>query len=79
MELHGLLGACVCVLSDLGRIGGWNYEERWSRIDGEELAMAANGGNRIERNAEGSGGFGDFCNKKDSKDEDQLIFRGDDL
>jgi hypothetical protein len=22
---------------------------------------------------------GDFCNKKDSKDEDQLIFRGDDL
>jgi hypothetical protein len=55
MKMHGLLGVCVCVLSDLGRIGGWNYEERWSRIDGEELAMAANGGSRIERN---TGGFG---------------------
>jgi hypothetical protein len=58
MESHGLLDACVCVLSDLRRIGGWNYEERWSRIDGEELAMAANGGNRIEQNAKGLGGFG---------------------
>jgi hypothetical protein len=45
----------VCVLSDLGRISGWNYEERWSRIDGEELAMAANGGSRIKWN---TGGFG---------------------
>jgi hypothetical protein len=26
-----------------------NYEEGWSRIDGEEQAMAANGGSRIER------------------------------
>jgi hypothetical protein len=44
----------VCVLSDLGSIGGWNNEKRWSRIDGEELAMAANDGSRMERNA---GGF----------------------
>jgi hypothetical protein len=58
MELHGLIDDCVCVLSDLGRIGGWNYEERWSRIDGEELAMAANGGSWMQRNAGGSGGFG---------------------
>ncbi len=26
-----------------------NYEEGWSRIDGKEQAMAANGGSRIER------------------------------
>jgi hypothetical protein len=34
-----------------------NYDEGWSRIDEEEPTMAANGGSRIERNAEGSGGF----------------------
>jgi hypothetical protein len=34
-----------------------NYEEGWSRIDGEELAMAADGGSRMKWNAEGSGGF----------------------
>jgi hypothetical protein len=27
-----------------------NYEEGWSRIDGKEQAMAADGGSRIERN-----------------------------
>jgi hypothetical protein len=85
MELHGLLGACVCVLSDLGRIGGWNYEERWSRIDGEELAMAANGGNRIKQNAEGSGGFGrkpmdiwwalESGEKEDQEDQEQQQVR----
>jgi hypothetical protein len=26
-----------------------NYEEGWSRIDGEEQAMAANGGSWMER------------------------------
>jgi len=26
-----------------------NYEEGWSRIDGEEQAMAADGGSQIER------------------------------
>jgi hypothetical protein len=26
-----------------------NYEEGWSRIDGKEQAMAADGGSRIER------------------------------
>jgi hypothetical protein len=26
-----------------------NYEEVWSRIDGEELAMAANSGSRMKR------------------------------
>jgi len=44
MELHGLLGICWCVLSGLGKLAARNYEEGWSRIDGEEQAMAANGG-----------------------------------
>jgi hypothetical protein len=34
-----------------------NYEEGWSQIDGKEQAMADDGGSRIERNAEGWGGF----------------------
>jgi hypothetical protein len=37
------------VLSSLGKLAAGNYEEGWSRIDGEEQAMAANGGSRIER------------------------------
>jgi hypothetical protein len=49
MELHGLLGICWCVLSGPGKLATENYEEGWSRIDGEEQAMAADGGSRIER------------------------------
>jgi hypothetical protein len=49
MELHGLLGICWCVLSGPGKLATGNYEEGWSRIDGEEQAMAADGGSRIER------------------------------
>jgi hypothetical protein len=37
------------VLSGLGKLAAGNYEEGWSRIDGEEQAMAADGGGRIER------------------------------
>jgi len=48
MELHGLLGICWCVLSGPGKLAAGNYEEGWSRIDGEEQAMAADGGSRIE-------------------------------
>jgi hypothetical protein len=49
MELHGLPGICWCVLSSLGKLAVGNYEEGWSRIDGKEQAMAADGGSRIER------------------------------
>ncbi len=49
MELHGLPGICWCVLSSPRKLAAGNYEEGWSRIDGEEQAMAANGGSRIER------------------------------
>jgi len=41
--LHGVAWLAGCVLSGLGRLAVGNYEERWSRIDGEEQAMAANG------------------------------------
>ncbi len=34
-----------------------NYEEGCSRIDGEELVMAADSESRMKRNAEGLGGF----------------------
>jgi len=37
------------VLSGPGRLVVGNYEEGWSRIDGEEQAMAANGGSWMER------------------------------
>jgi hypothetical protein len=37
------------VLSSPRKLAAGNYEEGWSRIDGEEQAMAANGGSRIER------------------------------
>jgi len=50
MELHGLLGVCWCVLCGPGRLAAGNYEKGWSRIDGEEQAMAANGGSWMERN-----------------------------
>jgi hypothetical protein len=50
--------ALVCVYWIIQEgLAARNYEEGWSRIDGEELAMAANGGSQIERNAEGSKGF----------------------
>jgi hypothetical protein len=49
MELHGLPGICWCVLSSPGKLVARNYEEGWSRIDGEEQAMVANSGSRIER------------------------------
>jgi len=49
MELHGLLGICWCVLSGPGKLAVGNHEEGWSRIDGEEQAMTADGGSRIER------------------------------
>jgi len=37
------------VLSGPGRLAARNYEEGWSRIDGEEQVMAANGGSWMER------------------------------
>jgi hypothetical protein len=37
------------VLSGPGKLAAGNYEEGWSRIDGKEQAMAADGGSRIER------------------------------
>jgi len=37
------------VLSGPGRLAAGNYEEGWSRIDGEEQAMAANDGSWMER------------------------------
>jgi hypothetical protein len=49
MELHGLLGICWCVLNGLGKLAAGNYEEGWSQIDGEEQAMAADGGSWMER------------------------------
>jgi hypothetical protein len=49
MELHGLLGICWCVLSGPGKLTTGSYEEEWSRIDGKEQAMAADGGSWIER------------------------------
>jgi len=49
MELHDLLGICWCVLSGLGKLAAGNYEEGWSRIDGEEQAMAADSGSWIEQ------------------------------
>jgi hypothetical protein len=49
MELHGLLGICWCVPSGPGKLAAGNYKEGWSRIDGEEQAMATDGGSRIER------------------------------
>jgi len=36
------------VLSGPGRLAVGNYEEGWSRIDGEEQAMAADGGSWME-------------------------------
>jgi len=38
------------VLNGPGRLAAGNYEEGWSRIDGEEQAIAANGGSWRERN-----------------------------
>jgi len=49
MELHGLLGVCWCVLCGQGKLAAGNYEEVWSRIDGNEQAMAADGGSWMER------------------------------
>jgi len=37
------------VLSGLGRLAAGNYEEGWSQIDGEEQAMATDGGSWMER------------------------------
>jgi hypothetical protein len=39
-----------------------NYEEGWSRIDGEEQAMAADGGSRIERSGRRFGRFQEEVN-----------------
>ncbi len=36
------------MLSGPGRLAAGNYEEGWSRIDGEEQAMAADGGSWME-------------------------------
>jgi len=47
--LHGVAWLAWCVLSGPGRLAARNYEEGWSRIDGEEQAMAANGGSWMER------------------------------
>jgi hypothetical protein len=49
MEFHGLPGICWCVLSSPRKLAARNYEEGWSGIDGEEQAMATDGGSRIER------------------------------
>jgi len=61
--LHGVAWLAGCVLSGPGRLAAGNYEERWSRIDGEEQAMAANGwswmewsGRRFERLREEANG-----------------------
>jgi len=37
------------VLNGPGKLAAGNYEKGWSRIDGEEQAMAANGGSWMER------------------------------
>ncbi len=37
------------MLSSPRKLAAGNYEEGWSRIDGEEQAMAGDGGSRIER------------------------------
>jgi len=57
MELHGLLGICWCVLSGPRKLAAGNYEEGWSRIDGEEQEwrqMVGAGWNGV---AGDSGGF----------------------
>jgi len=78
MELHGLLGICWCVLSGLGKLAAGNYEEGWSRIDGEEQAMAANGGSWIEQSGkrferlqeEANGSLVSFWGCSNYKDEE---------
>ncbi len=62
MELHGLPGICWCVLSSPGKLAARNYEEGWSRIDGEEQAMAADDGSRIERSGRRFGRFQEEVN-----------------
>jgi len=42
--LHGVAWLAWCVLIGPGRLAAGNYEEGWSQIDGEEQAMAADGG-----------------------------------
>ncbi len=43
-----MLGICWCVLSGPRKLTVGNYEEGWNRIDGEEQAMAADGGSWME-------------------------------
>jgi len=47
--LHGVAWLAWCVLSGPRRLAARNYEEGWSRIDGEEQAMAADSGSWMER------------------------------
>ncbi len=57
MELHGLPGLCWCVLSGSGKLATRNNEEGWSRIDEEEQAMAADGGELDRTKWEDLGGL----------------------
>jgi len=46
--LHGVAWLAWCVLNGPGRLAAGNYEEGWSRIDGEEQAMVADSGSWME-------------------------------
>jgi hypothetical protein len=81
MELHGLLGICWCVLSGPGKLAARSYEEGWSRIDGEEQAMVADGGSWIERSGRRFGRLQEEANEsqvsfwvalKNGEEDDQL-------
>jgi hypothetical protein len=72
------------VLSGPGKLAAGNYEEGWSRIDGEEQAMAADGGSRIERSGRRFRGLQEEANGslvsfwvalKNGEEDDQLIWR----
>ncbi len=45
-----------------GKLAAGNYEEGWSRIDGKEQAMAADGGSWIERSGRRFGRFQEEAN-----------------
>jgi len=54
--------ANVCLIVQ-EKLAAGNYEEGWSRIDGEEQAMAANGGSQIERSGRRFGRFQKEANR----------------
>jgi len=51
------------VLSGLGRLAAGNYEEGWSQIDGEEQAMATDGGSWMERSGRRFGKLQEEANR----------------